>query len=93
MSTFTVIKHLLYDPSHKLEILGTYSTKLIAIEHIFQDIELLRQSNKFDTYDTLIETEKSSVYVIKKLFGYIYNSKEQYIRYTIHEVTGEVIEA
>ncbi len=89
MTYYSVVKHQL--PDNKISILGSYTTNLIALDYIIKDIDVIRNSNKFDHYETLINSD-GSVHVIKRICGYIYNTKESYLVYYIIEITDDVVE-
>lgn len=57
-----------------VEILGPFSSELKANECIFQDIELLKTTNKNVVVDSLIINQRR-IFVYFRNIGYLYTSK------------------
>ncbi len=88
MLNYTVVKQ---SNEGTITILGSYATRLLAVDYCLKDIESLKAQNKFLIFETLINDD-SSITVIKKNCGYVYNTKEIFIKYIVIEICDEVIE-
>ena len=88
MTNFTVVKLSL---EGNISILGAYSTRLLAIDYCLRDIETLRSQNKFLIFETQINDD-NSITVVKKNCGYLYNTKDVFLKYIVIEITDEVVE-
>lgn len=84
-----VLKH--YIDENEIEILGNYISKLLCLDYICKDIEMIRKENKIDLFETQL-TENDSVFVFRRQLGYVYNTKHFFLKYIILEVDSEVID-
>lgn len=89
MTSYTVIKH--YLDTQKIEILGQYTNKSVARDNILVDIDAIKAQNRLDSYDILVNSDNSSIGLVKRCYGFFYNSKQDLLKYIICETSDSII--